>query len=149
MQDGSNEQNCRDRLRGVGDWDCTGIVGEPALARVPRGHWGFRNRAICLRWQSCTVSEALRDGRIVHRFSVEPRITSIDPKGPSANILRENDVLVAIDGSLVTTLEGGYKLANAKIGKAVRLRIRRGANELEVPVVPGKGCNLPGLTVTQ
>lgn len=98
---------------------------------------------------SCTVSEALRDGRIAHRFSVEPRITSIDPKGPSANILRENDVLVAIDGSLVTTLEGGYKLANAKIGKGVRLRIRRGANELEVPVVPGKGCNLPGLTVTQ
>ncbi len=98
---------------------------------------------------SCTVSEALRDGRIVHRFSVEPRITSIDPKGPSANILKESDVLVAIDGSLITTLEGGYKLANSKIGKAVRLRIRRAGKELEVQVLPGKGCNLPGLTVTQ
>jgi len=98
---------------------------------------------------SCTVSERLQDGRVIHRFSVEPRISTIDPKGPSANKLRQNDVLVAVDGVLITTLEGGYRLANANIGKAVRLRVRRGREELEIQIVPGKGCNLPGLTVTQ
>jgi len=97
----------------------------------------------------CTVSERLKDGRIIHRFSVEPRVTEIDPKGASAGKLKENDVIVAVGGSLVTTLEGGHKLANAKIGEPVVLRIRRGDKDLEVRVVPGKGCNLPRLTVTQ
>ena len=97
----------------------------------------------------CTVSEHLKDGRVIHRFSVEPRVRAIDPKGASAGKLKENDVIVAVDGSLVTTFEGGYKLANAKIGVAVVLRIRRDNKELEVRVVPGKGCNLPALTVTE
>jgi len=80
---------------------------------------------------------------------VEPRIAVIDAKGPSANLLKENDMLVAVDGSLITTLEAGSKLANSKVGRPVRLRIRREGKELEVQVVPGKGCNMPGLTVTQ
>jgi len=96
---------------------------------------------------SCVVSARLPDGGIAHRFSVEPRVTNIDPKGPSFGTLRENDVVVAIDGSLVTTAKGGYALANAKIGLPVTLRIRRGANEMAVTIVPAAGCNLPGLTV--
>lgn len=98
---------------------------------------------------ACTVSEHLKDGRVVHRFSVEPRIHAVDPKGASAGKLKENDVLVAVGGYLVTTLKGGYKLANAKMGVPVMLRVRREERELEIQVVPGKGCNLPNLTVHQ
>jgi len=97
----------------------------------------------------CSVSLRLEDGRVAHRFTVEPRVTAIDPNGPSAGKLQDGDVLVAIDGLLVTTLKGGYRLANAKIGVAVKLRIRRDKKELEVTVLPGKGCNLPKLTVVE
>src|SRR5215467_7321122 len=95
----------------------------------------------------CSVSTRLKDGRVVHQFSIEPHVTAIDPNGPSVGKLQERDVRVAIDGRLVTTFEGGYRLANAKIGVAVKLRIRRDKKELEVTVLPGKGCNLPRITV--
>jgi hypothetical protein len=95
----------------------------------------------------CTVSEHLKDGRVVHRFSVEPRVSEIDSKGPSARNLRENDAIVAVDGSLITSFEGGYKLANARIGVPIKLRVRRNGQEMELQIVPAKGCNLPKLNV--
>ena len=97
----------------------------------------------------CSVSQRLSDGRIAHRFSVEPRVREIDSKGPSALKLKENDVIVAVDGSLITSFDGGYKLANASIDVPIKLRIRRDKRELEVQIVPAKGCNLPKLTVIE
>jgi S1-C subfamily serine protease len=84
---------------------------------------------------------------LTHVFTTEPRIDRLDPDGPSAGSLRVGDVLVAVDGSLITSAEGGRRLANLNPGVAAVLWIRRGDRDLEVRVVPVPGCNPSGLSV--
>jgi S1-C subfamily serine protease len=83
-----------------------------------------------------------------HDFSSEPRVWHLDPRGPSAGRLREGDVITSVDGALVTTPEGGHRLATLREGRAVRLGVRRGGEELEVSVVPETGCGAPGLIIS-
>lgn len=84
---------------------------------------------------------------LTHVFTTEPRIDRLDPDGPSARTLREGDVLVAVDGILITSASGGRRLANLESGVAAVLWIRRGDRDLEVRVVPVPGCNPSGLSV--
>ncbi|HEX2203697.1 MAG TPA: PDZ domain-containing protein, partial [Longimicrobium sp.] len=91
---------------------------------------------------------ARRDHVTLHRFSSEPRVWRIAADGPAAGRLREGDVLVAVDGALVTSVEGGLRLANLAPGRPVRLRVRRAGRELEVEIVPRLGCGYPRLLVT-
>jgi S1-C subfamily serine protease len=58
-------------------------------------------------------------------FSVEPRITEIAPNSPAARALQAGDTIVAIDGILITTAEGGRRFANIEPGQAVTIRYRR------------------------
>ena len=96
---------------------------------------------------SCRVNA--RDGHVRrHEFSTEPRVWGLDPAGPSARRLHEGDQITSIDGVLITTREGGRRLANLKPGVAVRLGIRRDGAETSVRVVPEPGCNAPALAVT-
>lgn len=95
---------------------------------------------------SCSVN--LRSGRgFTHDFSTEPRIQGLEKDGPSWGRLQDGDVLVAVDGVLITTREGGRRLANLTPGKPVRLRVRRGGREMDVAVIPRLGCNMPMLAV--
>jgi S1-C subfamily serine protease len=87
------------------------------------------------------------DQGLTHVFTTEPRIDRLDPEGPSATALREGDVLVAIDGILITSEEGGHRLANLRAGAATVLWIRRGERDLEIRIVPVPGCNPSGLSV--
>lgn len=103
-------------------------------------------RFVCLGG-SCMVNEPLAGGGYAHRFSTEPRVEAIDPGGPSAGKLHEGDVIVAVDGALVTTREGGRRLAELTPGRPIELRVRRDGRELEVSLTPATGCNLPGLIV--
>lgn len=97
---------------------------------------------------SCSVN--LRTGRgYAHDFSTEPRIQGLEKDGPAWGRLQDRDILVAIDGVLITTLEGGRRLANLTPGKPVELRIRRGGRDMDVTVVPRTGCNMPMLAVRQ
>jgi hypothetical protein len=82
-----------------------------------------------------------------HVFTTEPRIDRIDPEGPSADALREGDVLVAVDRILITSPAGGHRLAALEPGTGVDLWIRRGERDLDVRVVPVPGCNPSGLSV--
>jgi S1-C subfamily serine protease len=84
---------------------------------------------------------------LTHVFTTEPRIDRLDPEGPSAGALRVGDVLVAIDGILITSEDGGQRLANLRPGVAAVVWIRRGDRNLEVRVVPVPGCNPSGLSV--
>jgi len=84
---------------------------------------------------------------LTHVFTTEPRLDRLDPEGPSAGALLEGDVLVAIDRILITSEEGGRRLANLRSGVAAVLWIRRGNRDLEVRVVPVPGCNPSGLSV--
>ena len=91
---------------------------------------------------------AVREGgALYHDFTVEPRLRVIDPNGPAAGKLRENDVIVAIDGALVTTRAGGERLANLSPARVVTLRIRRDGSEMEVHLRPRAGCHQPGILV--
>lgn len=95
---------------------------------------------------SCSVNLRTERG-YAHEFSTEPRLRGIQPGGPSAGKLRNGDILISIDGVLITTRDGGRRLANLTPGKPVELRIRRGDQEMDVTVVPGLGCNMPRLAV--
>jgi hypothetical protein len=59
-------------------------------------------------------------------FSTEPRILGVDPNGPAQGILQTGDFLVAIDGVLITSREGGRRYANLVPGEEVSVRFRRG-----------------------
>lgn len=95
---------------------------------------------------SCAVN--LRSERgYVHDFSTEPLIREIRPGSPAAGKLHSGDILIAIDGVLITTREGGRRLASLQPGVAVTLRIRRDGREMNIAVVPEVGCNMPRLAV--
>lgn len=95
----------------------------------------------------CAVNLRTSRGGYTHDFSTEPIIRGIRPGSPAAGELRNGDILVAIDGCLVTTREGGRRLANLEPGVPVTLRIRRDGEEMDVVVVPETGCNAPRLAV--
>jgi S1-C subfamily serine protease len=95
----------------------------------------------------CSVNVRTARG-LTHDFSAEPRVWNLDPRGPAAGRLREGDVITAVDGALVTTPEGGRRLANLRPDRPVSLRVRRGGEEMAVRVVPAAGCNTPGLVVS-
>lgn len=96
---------------------------------------------------SCTVNARDGAGR-THDFSTEPRVWRLEADGPAAGVLRDGDQILAIDGALITTREGGRRLANLRAGVPVALRIRRGGWETRVSVTPRPGCNTPSLVVT-
>ncbi|HEX6037600.1 PDZ domain-containing protein [Longimicrobium sp.] len=83
-----------------------------------------------------------------HDFSVEPRAWNLEPAGPAARVLREGDQITSIDGALITTRDGGRRMANLRSGVPVRLGIRRDGAESVVRVVPEPGCNTPNVAVT-
>jgi predicted metalloprotease with PDZ domain len=82
-----------------------------------------------------------------HQFSTEPRIRGLLDGSPADGKLEDGDILIAIDGVLITTREGGRRLANLKPGMPVTLRIRRDGKEMDVTLVPRLGCNMPSLAV--
>jgi hypothetical protein len=94
---------------------------------------------------SCTVNARDGAGR-AHDFSTEPRVWRLD--APAAGVLRDGDQILAVDGALITTRDGGRRLANLRAGAPVALRIRRGGAEMRVSVTPRPGCNTPSLAVT-
>lgn len=96
---------------------------------------------------SCAVNVRHGSG-FTHDFSTEPKVWRLDPEGPSAGVLREGDQVMAIDGALITTRDGGRRLANLRPGVPVALRIRRNGAEMRVTVTPRPGCNTPSLAVT-
>ena len=89
-----------------------------------------------------------RDARgFYHRLSIEPRLVGIEADGPSARLVRENDVLVAVDQVLVTTPAGGRRLAQLQPGKPVELWLRRAGRDVTVTVTPTTGCGFRMLRV--
>src|SRR3954463_13312187 len=63
--------------------------------------------------EHCTINVSPRG--VNYRFATEPRLYEIH--GPGEGRLREGDVLVAIDGRLITTEEGGDRMAAVRRGQ--------------------------------
>lgn len=72
-------------------------------------------------------------------FRTEPRIVRLTGDAGSGP-LREGDAIVAVDGALITTREGGKRLANLTPGRPVRLSVRRDGRRIEVQAVPSVRC---------
>ncbi|MGW8266609.1 MAG: PDZ domain-containing protein [Longimicrobiales bacterium] len=91
----------------------------------------------------CSVTLA-KDGREESWvFSTEPRIFSIEAGGPSDGTLKAGDRLVAIDGMLITTREGGRRYADVEPGETVTVRYRRDGVVQEVGIRVGSRCAYP------
>jgi membrane-associated protease RseP (regulator of RpoE activity) len=95
----------------------------------------------CVGECSVTMSRAGKEESWV--FSTEPRIFSIEPGGAASGILRAGDYLVAIDGLLITTREGGRRYANLVPGEVVTVRYRREGSLQEAGIRVGARCTLP------
>jgi S1-C subfamily serine protease len=124
-------------------------VAAVAGGGCPEGHpqtgdLGIRS-LLCVSG-SCQVNRWTGRG-YTHEFSTEPRVNGVIGGSPADGKLREGDVITAIDGVLITTREGGRRLANLTPGVPVTLRIRRGGREMDVVLVPRVGCNMPQLAV--
>jgi membrane-associated protease RseP (regulator of RpoE activity) len=64
----------------------------------------------------------------------------VEPGSPADGKIREGDAIVAVDGYLITTGEGGRRLANLKPGQAVSMVVRSGNRERTVEIVPDSKC---------
>jgi membrane-associated protease RseP (regulator of RpoE activity) len=73
------------------------------------------------------------------RFSTEPRVTSIAPGSPAMGQLRAGDLIVSVNGALITTEEGASRYTNAKPGQNLTLLVRRDGQ-----IVTTRFTNIPG-----
>jgi len=69
-------------------------------------------------------------------FVAEPEIAAVDPDGPSSGKLRAGDVLVAVDGWMITTRSGGERFSRIEAGTPVELTVRNGGFERRETIVP-------------
>jgi membrane-associated protease RseP (regulator of RpoE activity) len=91
----------------------------------------------------CSVTLA-KDGREENWvFSTEPRIFGIEAGGPSDGILKAGDRIVAIDGLLITSREGGRRYAELEPGETVTVRYRREGTVGEARIRVGSRCAVP------
>ncbi len=65
-------------------------------------------------------------------FAIEPTITEIAPGSPADGVLRVGDQIVGIDGMLITSAEGGRRLADIEPDQDVTLRYRRRGRSADV-----------------
>ncbi|HET7461682.1 MAG TPA: PDZ domain-containing protein [Longimicrobium sp.] len=102
-----------------------------------------------LGWNDVSCSHCMIEYSPAHRryrFGTEPRLGGIH--GPGEGRLREGDVLVALDGQLITTDRAGDRLANIRRGERVRVTVRRGGQVRDVDVVAGERCIRPPVPPT-
>jgi membrane-associated protease RseP (regulator of RpoE activity) len=92
------------------------------------------------RLESRVLSIRIGEEGAAARFGEEPRIGAVAGHGPAAGKLREGDLLVAIDGTLITTRAGGERLLSLKPGVPVSLTVRREGREIPVRLTPGSVC---------
>lgn len=95
---------------------------------------------------ACAIYQE-EDGMTRHEFSVEPIIADLEPTATNGDPLREGDVLVALDGRLITTREGGRYMANLPVGRTVGVLVRRGHELMTRSVRTREGCGVTSLSV--
>jgi S1-C subfamily serine protease len=98
--------------RTIGDLGITGLYG---AARDWSGNW--------------------------EQFRTEPKVRGVVGGGPADGALQAEDVIVAVDGFLITTEEGGRRLARVSPGQSMALTIRRDGDEHTVKVTAGSKCD--------
>jgi hypothetical protein len=113
-----------------------GVASSCPDGAAPRGEIGIAS----FECSNCTIFTARDDGRRSWSFSSEPTVRTVEPGSPADGKIEDGDRLVAIDGHLITTVEGGDRLANLVPGEVVSIVVRRGSREKTVSVVPRSEC---------
>lgn len=88
--------------------------------------------------ERCTFTTSDRGERA--SFFTEPTVLSVRDDAPAANLLREGDVIVAIDGELITTRRGWEAFNDLPPEGVVELRVRRDGRLQEIPVPLKRVC---------
>lgn len=94
--------------------------------------------------EHCTIN--LTPRRLYYRFGTEPRLGGITSVAEGR--LREGDVLVAVDGKLITTEDAATRIATVRRGERVRLTVRRGNRSEDVTVTARQQCMEPPVPPT-
>lgn len=113
-----------------------------------RGDLGIRQLRCEAPAAACTINVTDSAGRLGHQFSVEPVIAQVVPDIGSPGP-RVGDVLVAVDSLLITTRQGGRRLANLIPGEAIPVLVRRDGRLLELRMEVGRGCGITSLGVVR
>lgn len=96
---------------------------------------------------ACSINRKDEDGVLRHVFAVEPVVEEVAPSNSGDAGLEVGDVLVAVDGRLITTREGGRYLANLSIGRTVTVVVRRRGQLRELAIPTVEGCGIRSLSV--
>ncbi len=84
----------------------------------------------------CSQAREAGSGMWLWLFMSEPTIGGVDSDGPTHGKLQPGDVIVAIDGMLITTRGAGERFSRISPGEPVELTVRRGGIELREWIVP-------------
>jgi hypothetical protein len=76
-------------------------------------------------------------------YLTPPRIRDVMPGGPAANRLRDNDVLLAVDGLSITTPAAWHRMRDVAPGDSVRFSVRRGLDTAAATIIPSARCAAP------
>jgi predicted metalloprotease with PDZ domain len=95
---------------------------------------------------NCILFQSAPDGR-AHVFTVEPMLRGVPANGPAGGKLRDGDIIIAVDGALITTADAGRRLASPVAGRPIHFRVRRRDAQIEVDVTPVTGCEVPGISI--
>jgi len=104
--------------------------------------------------QRVAAAVALRElGREVVARPIGARVEFVDPDAPAAGKLRAGDVVVAVDGEVVSAPSALRRaIRRAGVARALNLRVRRGNEEINVAVRPERGAEgvpMLGVLVSQ
>ena len=121
-----------------------GVASSCPDGATPRGEIGIAS----FECSNCAMFTARDDGRRSWNFNAEPTVRTVEPGSPADGKIEDGDRLVAIDGHLITTGEGGDRLANLTPGETVSIVVRRGSRERTVAVVPRSECPRSGGAAT-
>ncbi len=119
-----------DSLRAQERPDCDGEMGAVGYLGISELS-GINYRGFQVEKQHTTVFLG---------FLSEPRVEKVDPSGPANGVLKKGDVIVSIEGHLITTVRGGVLFIDPPVGEPVDLTVRRGAREAKVTIVPEWIC---------
>jgi membrane-associated protease RseP (regulator of RpoE activity) len=113
--------------RPCGEQPARGDLGYGALSCSNCTHYVDREDPTHDRWE----------------FRSEPVVERVRPGGAADGKLRSGDTIIAIDGHLITTREGGRRFTQVTPGQPVMVTVRRADRELVVTILPETECRAP------
>ena len=127
-------------LTGLGPRTVAAQVSVGRAGSCPGGAAAVGDLGVDFDCQDCEVSYRSSSRTWRWRFRSEPTIKHVSPSGPSSDRLRSGDVLVSIDGRLITTRSGGARLADLEPGEPVTVSVRRNGRDVTTQVTPTAAC---------